>query len=349
MRILLALGAAAAAGVTGTIVQVPGGAAVRSLTAVAVSADGRNAYAVGGVGSLGLVAGFERRSDGSLSRFRVQGRVGLETPKAVAIAPNGKLVVTAAENGRALGVWRRGKRGFLTPLARVPGFAHPSGLAFSPNGMLLLVADDSGVVSLRSSDAGFTRVGAAACDEFIRCNAVAFSPDGGYAYAVAGGGAHGSVTSFAVAPDGTVVALPPTVAHAVNQPFALAVSPDGRNVYVAGSVSDSVVTFVRDPATGLVAQAGCITMTGSKGACVKGRGIAGAWAIAVSRDGKSVYVASYASKAVAAFLRGAGGVLRERQVVDPRGVTRVTGVAVSPDGRNVYAAGTGGLAVFARR
>src|SRR5437764_421011 len=154
MRILLAVDAAAVFGVTGLISQLPGaagcvskldascaaGRAVGALRQVAVSADGRNVYAVGGVGSLGVLDAFARRSDGSLSQFRVAGRAGLETPAAVALSPSGRLLVTAAENGRAIGLWKRGADGSLSALGRISGFAHPSGLAFSASGKLLLVA-----------------------------------------------------------------------------------------------------------------------------------------------------------------------------------------------------------------
>ena len=360
--VLLALAAGTLVAAPGSLSQLPG-PSVGDLRVVAVSPDGRTVYAAGGVGSLGVLDVFARdRRTGSLTQLAGRAGcirrlkthacatgLGLETPAGVAVSPSGKLVVTTAQNGRSLGVYRRRASGALTPLGSVKGFDQPSGLVFRSDGKLLLVADRSGVVSLRIRGTKLTRVSGATCEEFAGCNAVAFSPDGGFAYGVAGGGAHGSVTVFTVAPEGTVVAIAPALAHAVKQPLSIAVAPDGRNVYVVGSVSDSVVTFSRDATTGLLVQTGCITMTGSRGACAKGKGIAGAWSVAVSRDGKNVYVASYASKTVTTFVRAADGTLRQTQVLDPRGLTRATAVAVSPDGRNVYAAGRGGVAAFARR
>jgi DNA-binding beta-propeller fold protein YncE len=48
--------------------------------------------------------------------------------------------------------------------------------------------------------------------------------------------------------------------------------------------------------------AGCISETGA-GPCADGHGLDGAGAVAVSPDGKSVYVASFGSDAVARFNR----------------------------------------------
>jgi hypothetical protein len=100
---------------------------------------------------------------------------------------------------------------------------------------------------------------------------------------------------------------------------AAAVSPDGRSVYVAsGGGPDSVAeqggvaSFQRDSATGALHQldgsGGCLTDDGRDG-CATARGIVGADAVAVSADGRSVFVASVgpsgsqAAGAVASFER----------------------------------------------
>src|SRR5207302_1755849 len=107
--------------------------------------------------------------------------LGLETPAAVAVS--GGLVVTAAESGGSLGIYTRSAGGALTPRGSVKGFSQPKGLAFSPDGKVLLVAHGSGVVSLRVSGTSFKPISSASCDVFGGCNAVAFSPDGRNAYA----------------------------------------------------------------------------------------------------------------------------------------------------------------------
>jgi DNA-binding beta-propeller fold protein YncE len=87
----------------------------------------------------------------------------------------------------------------------------------------------------------------------------------------------------------------------------VAVSPDGKNVYVASSLTDGVAAFARDEETGALAQlAGtdaCVSEFGSGGACTDGAGVFGGLGVAVSRNNKRVYVAAGGSDAVAVFLR----------------------------------------------
>ena len=151
----------------------------------------------------------------------------------------------------------------------------------------------------------------------------------------------------------------------------LAISPDGKSVYVASLNSDAVAAFQRDTTTGALTQlagtAGCISETGSGGACVDGKALSGPISVAVSADGASVYVGSTNSDAVAVFSRDATGVGGLTQLAGTAGCVSETGtggacadgkaldyprtVAVSPDGKNAYV--TSGLsdavAVFGRQ
>ena len=93
--------------------------------------------------------------------------------------------------------------------------------------------------------------------------------------------------------------------HGLRRPASVAVSPDGKSVYVA-SPERAVARLNRNPTTGAISQpagtAGCISE--DRGGGVRRRpGAQRPDEVAVSPDGKSVYVASYSSNAVARLNR----------------------------------------------
>jgi DNA-binding beta-propeller fold protein YncE len=92
--------------------------------------------------------------------------------------------------------------------------------------------------------------------------------------------------------------------HALTNPGAPTVSPDGKSLYVTSD--DAVARFNRNPNTGAITQpagaAGCVSNTGA-GPCVDGHALNGPTGVAVSPDGKSVYAAVPSSTAVARFNR----------------------------------------------
>jgi DNA-binding beta-propeller fold protein YncE len=144
---------------------------------------------------------------------------------------------------------------------------------------------------------------------------------------------------------------------------AVAVSPDGGNVYVAGE--DSVVALGRDRATGALRPArspstnACIGSSASSPCAVKDDALGGADALAVSPDGRFVYVGASDAATVSVFARGRNGVLVSRAqdvggyfgcvVGVPLADTQrgrcgarvgalngVDALAISPDGRYLY-------------
>jgi DNA-binding beta-propeller fold protein YncE len=138
----------------------------------------------------------------------------------------------------------------------------------------------------------------------------------------------------------------------------VAVSPDNKSVYVASAVPGSVTAFTRDPLTGAFAFLGCIANGGASG-CVDPPqdSLLSAQGIAVSPDGKSVYVASPGGSSVTHLTRditsgaltyqgciangGANGCIDALQ--DSLSFAR--GVAVSPDNESVYVASDLGASV----
>ena len=153
--------------------------------------------------------------------------------------------------------------------------------------------------------------------------------------------------------------------------FSLTVSPDGKNVYVASGGSDAIAIFDRDPSNGELTQktgtSGCISEDGNSGypdntpgACADGTALGYAYSIAVSPDGKSTYVGSAGSDAVAIFDRdptsgeltqktGTSGCISEYgtsgNCIDGKGLRSPQSLALSPDGNNVYIASADSAAV----
>jgi DNA-binding beta-propeller fold protein YncE len=151
---------------------------------------------------------------------------------------------------------------------------------------------------------------------------------------------------------------------------AIAVSPDGRNVYVAASLSDSITVFDRNPVTGALTQpkgkGGCVASAigkakGAASGCALGIGLDGANSVAVSPDGRNVYATAHGSAAVTTFIRNRRtGQLRELPpsasgcisgkatpgCTAGRGLSWPDVVVVSPDGKNVYVGDFAGSGVM---
>jgi DNA-binding beta-propeller fold protein YncE len=145
--------------------------------------------------------------------------------------------------------------------------------------------------------------------------------------------------------------------HDLSSASGIGVSPDGLNVYVASGFSNAISVFDRDPATGALTQktgtAGCISNTGSGGACVDGNAIISPTDLVVSPDGRNVYASGSAGSVALVFDRdpasgeltqkaGTAGCISETGdgglCVDGVALEGAQGIAISPDGAQVYVA-----------
>jgi DNA-binding beta-propeller fold protein YncE len=287
---------------TGSAGECRDGVALDESEAVVVSPDGTSVY----------VASYGRNAVAIFDRSTTAGELVQKAGTAACMSDNG--TAGACQDGTAL--------------------AGARGVAVSPDGANVYVA-------ARNSDA-----------------VAIFDRDPATGALVQKAGTAGCVSETGAGPcqDG----------WALDGPAAVAVSPDGKSVYVASEVSDAVAVLDRDPATGALVQkagpAGCVSDTGA-GPCQNGVGLDGARALTVSHDGKNVYVASEVSDAVAILDRSAAGELTQK--AGTAGCVSDTGagpcqdgvaldgaraVAASPDGKTVYVASTvaGAVAILDR-
>ncbi|HYI81237.1 MAG TPA: beta-propeller fold lactonase family protein [Thermoleophilaceae bacterium] len=144
----------------------------------------------------------------------------------------------------------------------------------------------------------------------------------------------------------------------LDEPGSIALPPDGSDLYVA-DYGVGVIHY-RRAAGGALTFANCLTSTAAPG-CTVTSGVSGPTGVAVSPDGKSLYVSGYSTSTVAVLDRNLStGALTLRECFTsgsapgctPAGaadLTSATDVAVTGDGARVFvSARGGGVTSFAR-
>jgi DNA-binding beta-propeller fold protein YncE len=248
---------------------------------------------------------------------------------SVAVSPDGGSVYATGLSGSGVSVFRRAPHGQLTfdgcvsddgsggKCADLPGapLNHPSAVTISPDGKQLYVAGDGVVAVLDRASGGQLTYG-------------------------------GCVSN-----DGSAGACADVPGAPLSSSRALALSPDGGSLYVAGTGANTLSVFDRASA-GQITYAGCVSEDGSGGLCgsLPVASLNGLNSLAVSPDGKSVYASSDVRAALTAFDRAPGGQITFEgcvsdnstgvgQCADVPGqpLNGANSVSVSPDGKTLYA------------
>jgi 6-phosphogluconolactonase (cycloisomerase 2 family) len=339
---------------------------------LAVSPDGAHVYATGFFDN--SVATFARDpASGALSFVEqdVDGAMGVDginSPRGVAVSPDGENVYVTGLQDDAVAVFSRdGTTGALTFVERemdgvggVDGLDLPTGVVVAPDGGHVYVAgqDDDAVVAF-DRDSGTGALTFASLDQdqvnsvfgINGASGVEVSPDGDFVYVT--GRVDDTIATFArnaTTGDLTYNEFDKDGVGGVDGldgAFDVAASPDNAHVYVTGSVDDAVATFSRNPAMGQ------LTFVEQDKDGVNGvDGIDFPQGVALSPDGMYAYVTGDGDDdAVATFSRNpATGALtfveQDRNgVAGVAGIDGAAGVAASPDGGHVYVSGATDSAV----
>ncbi len=307
--------------------------ALRFVSSVTVSPDGRNVYAASA--DEDVLAMFSRNaSTGALTYTGCIGKLkgcttttpaeAVDDPFSVAVSADGSSVYAASEDSELIDVFSRntstgaltfaGCNGALakcTPTKPADALDFPEAVALSPDGSSVYVGSFvMDTFSRNSSTGALTSTGC--IGDLAECTA----------------------TTPAAAAEGLE---------------SVAVSPDGSNVY-ATSVDSSVVdTFARNTSSGALTFTGCIGELKECTATTPSNAIDAPTSVAISADGSSVYAASSESNVIDVFSRnsssgaltftGCIGKLAKCTATTPgEAVSQPESVALSADGSSVYAA-----------
>ena len=342
-------------------------------SAVAVSPDGLNVYAVAERDD--AVSVFSRDPLTGLLTYRemkkdnVAGVNGLNAPTSIHVVGGGNHVYTGSTAENAVAIFSRnaGDQGRLTFVgdvrngdllgctggAAVQGLNSVRAVTSDLAGLFVYAAGfsaDSIVVFQRDAWTGelcYVETKKNGVGGVIGLDGVwglAVSPDGGHLYAASN--AEDSVAVFSIDPltgELTFLARYKNNVGGVtglNGARSITVSWDGSSVYAGGFVADSIAVFNRNPSTGLLT-----FVTSYKDGVGGVDGLNGVHSVTMGTYDDHVYAASYADDAVAVFARDpATGLLTFEQALKDGaaggdGLGGAEGVAAAWDGGHVYAVG----------
>ena len=222
---------------------------------VAVRPDGRSVYVVNPFSSNGPVENlwqYDVDATGGLAPKTPSTVTSDQATFAVVVSPDGRSVYATNESSNDVSQYDADASGRLTPKASptVATGRFPVGLAVSPNGRSVFVSnyfdntisqydvDASGALTPKANPTVQAGTGP---------DGMAMSPDGKSLYLANGGDGRDNTTSsvwqYAVGADGALTHDPSATVGAGATPFAVAVNPDGKSVYVTNQFSDDISQY----------------------------------------------------------------------------------------------------------
>jgi len=320
---------------------------------LAVSPDGRHLYPVGATGGSVPPVAIAPLRYATRVREGQNGVTGLAFPTNLAAFGSSLYAISSFPSSTAAFTRSGSTLDFvgasIAGEGGVEGIAQPSGVAASADGRHLYVTgdqDDAIARFSRNAATGALAFAGAiydtdlATDGLDGAQGVAVSADGAHVYVAASGDdsvAHfarnaqtGALAFVAVHRDGEGIVDGLLSAHAI------ALGPDEQNLYVTGAADDAIAVFSRNTTTGAIGFVE-FEQNGTGGVT----NMDNPYALAVSPDGRHVYVAARDSGAVVIFGRAPanGSLTFLGAVQDPTNLDRTNDVAVSPDGKLVFAIG----------
>jgi 6-phosphogluconolactonase len=230
----------------------------------------------------------------------------------------------------------------LKSSAVIPARALPGALAISPDGQSIYIINSGGNQALLQysvgADGALTPKSPASVATGPGPTRVAVSPDSRSVYVTNTVSGLSTVSQYTASADGTLTPKsPPTVPLDEDpfvQPVGIAVSPDGRSVYVANAAAVGPGTLFQFT----VAVDGTLSPNSPPTVLAAGQ----PFEIAISPDGHSVYATNGArAGAVLQYTVRADGTLTPKSPFGVAAGSFPLGIAINGDGNSVYAANAG--------
>jgi 6-phosphogluconolactonase (cycloisomerase 2 family) len=140
-----------------------------------------------------------------------------------------------------------------------------------------------------------------------------------------------TVSQFAIFPNGSLTPMSPASVAGDNGPTGIALSPDGKSLYVSNSAESTVSQYTVDPATGALSPKTPASVASGAGPRHEG--------IAVTPDGKSAYVTNLNDNSVSQYdVEPLTGTLSAKSPATVAAGSGPNGIAVTPDGKSAYVA-----------